>query len=605
MIGGLAMISKHGHRSKALNQIALLAAKSPTKSEREFAKLYANCSRIQTDGKGTEQTWSSLEVEETETVLALCNAAPYINTAEKASKLFLHLAQYLESPYIDFESDTILYNLQPSPWEELTSQLTRAFLVLGLKYATLHTTVVGCLNGYLQKCHAHFEAIDEIRRAHIEDGSKELHKVAILTTSLLGFLRSATAHANFFRAGELKALVAQLQRLLVEDHLNIVENAFWAIRGSEISKNSNNIWEVIVKRYASIKTSLGAILLQERFMDLLVAATSLQIVTAAHLTKENTLDILISSGDIKSRGHSSDCTSLLSLISPLAVASMKLVAQGAKFLQLSSTWQQGLAFSVRAKALHVYLNCLVAGDSATSADTLVQWLQTEMTSPTSMADGHLASVVLKSLAIVSRYSASVASDLSRNLPRFIVQSGVDSDTVDTAARCLTYVLRLVSQDAVITGIYTLGNVLSTTSAADGLPRGNNILPNGTLGIPKPSTRHSHHQSGHPGGSVISLNMSGDADTSAAYGNVIRAIVCIAVNIKDEKIAGLAQSMLLQKFWKISVPVDLHIVREAAHLALLGGITEFKSLLKLYNRLSHDGVKAGDHTMLAAVSETSL
>jgi phosphatidylinositol 4-kinase len=61
-------------------------------------------------------------------------------------------------------------------------------------------------------------------------------------------------------------------------------------------------------------------------------------------------------------------------------------------------------------------------------------------------------------------------------------------------------------------------------------------------------------------------------------------------------------MLLQKIAKVSQAVDAHIIAEAASLSLSGGALDFRGLLKLYAKLSHDGVVQNDHILLTAVSQ---
>jgi phosphatidylinositol 4-kinase len=64
-------------------------------------------------------------------------------------------------------------------------------------------------------------------------------------------------------------------------------------------------------------------------------------------------------------------------------------------------------------------------------------------------------------------------------------------------------------------------------------------------------------------------------------------------------------MLLQKIEKVSRSVDARIITEAAGLALSGGPLEFRSLLKLYAKLSHDGVIQNNEILLAAVSQIPI
>jgi len=131
----------------------------------------------------------------------------------------------------------------------------------------------------------------------------------------------------------------------------------------------------------------------------------------------------------------------------------------------------------------------------------------------------------------------------------------------------------------------MGNVLSSGSSTERALAGTttgDLAMNGSIN----STFYAGKQST---GSSISLAISGDEETSAVYGNVVQAICGIASSCNDAKITALAQSMLLQKIYKVNKIVDARIVTEAAILSLSGGQLEFRGLLKLYARIDFEGV----------------
>src|SRR5689334_23754180 len=59
----------------------------------------------------------------------------------------------------------------------------------------------------------------------------------------------------------------------------------------------------------------------------------------------------------------------------------------------------------------------------------------------------------KSMALLCRVSPSYAINVSRLLPRFIVQSRAKSQMVAVASKSLAFVLQMLSKDAVITTLY--------------------------------------------------------------------------------------------------------------------------------------------------------
>ena len=595
------MSRQHGCRAKALQDLALLAARSPKPSDSLFEDLYARCNRFE-QNRESEHSPIALKHEEIDTILALCHAAPWVNSYAKASQLQLHLSPYLIKAHsLAFEQSPFLRRIQPSLWESLTYHLTRAVLQLGLKYNQLHQSVTETISEYVQTSHELLQAFASTKSPSIGPDlqQEDSARVLVLTLSLLGFLEAVAGYANFFGAEEMIEVVEGTRAMLHERHLALIESIFSDVRATEYSDAIADEWDMYSGRYAAAQRPLGGLLLQQCFLRLLLSASSLQIASVEQLSTGDTLNILLAQDESVSRSHYRSSSDLTKLISKYSVDALQTIEHSSDSPTMTSAWQQGLAFSVKAHCLHVYLNCMIADSQSTDQDLLIAWLQNAMADSICMAEENLASVVLKCLAILARHSSKIASDLSNSLPRFIVQSGIKGNTVDVAARSLTYVLRLMSQDAVITGIYTLGNVLSAGSGSERATRGYD-LPNGIHSLSKSLTLPSQAAMQHSTGSVISLNVSGDEAITAAYGKIVRAIVCVAINVQDETIAALALSMLLQKLGRVSIAVDLHIIREAAHLAQVGGTNELKSLLRLYDRIGHEGVRNKNGTLLGAV-----
>jgi len=537
-------------------------------------------------------------------LFALCKSAPLLESEETASKLLEQISPYLLEAYAQlFAPSPYLRAIEPSPWEALTYQLTYAVLAIGIKHPVLHGAVVQCTSQYLQNC---LRTINAAARpgpteSASESDAKENLETATVSISLLGFLEVVSEYANFFTVPERLDLVRQVREIFDENLLVSVEGVFSSIRTSIPSSRDGAEWKLYTKRYATSGRPLGAMLLQRGFMKVVVSCSSLQICTAEQLQKSDVFDVLTSEEDSTLQEPDETDTALLELETDICVESMRLLEDGSDYLQLGSAWQQRLAFAVKALTFHSFLNCMVVDEEIADVDILMSWLEDAMADPIQMADDTLASVVLKSMAVVAKYSPAIASTLSRSLPSFIVQGGIKGETVIVAARSLTYILRTLSQDAVITGLYSLGNVLSSSSSND---RASGILDVkiGTAKSMKAAGPFSQNASREATGSTISLDLSGEEETSAAYGNIVRAIVGIANSCQEDKITALAQSMLLQKLGKVSLAVDIPIIRETAMLATAGAGVEFKALLKLYARLGHEGVVRNDSILLAAVRQ---
>ena len=507
---------------------------------------------------------------------------PYL--LESHSQLFAH------SPFFR--------DIEPSPIEALSHGLTAALLSIGINHDYLREPVLQKLSTYLRSCADAAGSSATLSLDGSDAGSSsevdEAIHIATIAISLLGFLNAAATYANFWIFSERLELIVKVKSILSESFLVSIETAFSTIRNSSISQNKVREWRRYIRHYASIGRPLGAMLLQQNLMWLLVASSSLLVTVVERLRTDDVLDVLMS-GDGFTRSEDSKALSALELMANTAEEEMSLLEDGADYLRLGSAWQQSLAFSVKAATLTTFLNCALVNEDAADPDTLMAWLEDTLADAIQMADETLATVVLRCLALVSKFSTSFAVNVSRLLPRFLVQGSPRGRILSTTSACLAYVLKNLSQDATISTLYTLGNVLSTSSSAP--ERALTGTLNGSInGMNSGGVYGGRHSTG----SSISLAISGEEETSLVYGNVVQAICDLARSSNDPKITALAQSMLLQKIDRVSKTIDSCIITEAASLALNGGQLEFRSLLKLYSKLSNDAVLQKNEPLSVAV-----
>ncbi|KAF4634881.1 hypothetical protein G7Y89_g3229 [Cudoniella acicularis] len=603
-------------RRKALQKIAALSATSSASSfdNSDLEKLSRGCSNYvkpnntsngYAKGGSRSLAGSPMSIREFEVLLALCKAAPLLESSHSSEKLMNQLSPYiLEAHTQVFVPSPYFREIEPSPIEALSYNLSTAFLTLGINHQHLRNAIAERLWAYLRHCLDVANSVSPTQGSASDDGSatemEDAINVATLTISILGFLDAAATYANFWTADERLLLIQRVKLVLSEGFLVTVETAFSTIRNSHAHHSQAKEWKRYVRHYAAIGRPLGAMLLQQSFMWLLVAGSSLLSTDVDTLKNNDILDIhMLSTTNVTSPTSSRSVEAdfdTIETMADIAEDEMSLLEDGADYLRLGSTWQQRLAFSVKAGALTSYLNCALLNEDAANADTLMSWLEDTLADPSQMADETLASVVLRSLALISKLSPGFAPNVSRLLPRFLVQGGPRGQTISLASNCLAYVLQILSQDAIITTLYTLGNVLSSGSNAErALASG----VNGDFSL-EGSVSSTFYNGKQSTGSSISLPISGEEETSAVYGNVVQAICGIASSCDDPKITALAQSMLMQKIGKVNRLTDARIIKEAAGLALSGGPLEFRTLLKLYAKISQDGVAQNNEVLLDAV-----
>ena len=438
---------------------------------------------------------------------------------------------------------------------------------------------------------------DEAELEGMQD-EDEAVEIAILTMSLLGFLSAASEHAHFWDSAQRLNLARKAEAISSEGFLVRVEAAFSTIRNSDHSDTASREWRRYIKRYTVSGRPLGAMLLQQGLMRFGAISTSLLAVRVAQHQQKDPVDMLTDIPAFDDQGLSEADEAFVEYMTNIAMERIRLLEDGSDYLLLSTSWQQRLAFSVKANTLTIFLGCMILDEGIADSDLLLSWLEETLADSIQMASGELSNVTLKSLCLVARFDPSSATAVARLILRFIVQGGTASAVIPVAARSLAQILQTMSQDAVITTLYALGNAVSAASTSDkGLQQ--SISPDS-------STAHNHAtlNTQHATGSSISLSYSGEEENAVVYSNIVQAIVTVATCCNDLKIVALAQAMLLQKIGRVSLAVDTHIVREAASLAVNGGDVEFKALLKLFSRLSHDSMLSGNKMMVEAVSHGS-
>ncbi|KAL6357881.1 hypothetical protein LRP88_08058 [Fusarium phalaenopsidis] len=563
-------------RSKALQKIASLSATSSTTSF-DRSDLDRLCRACHAGSKSKDyvngyQNKSSLgrvpmSIREFEVLIALCKTAPKIKSSQSAQRLSYQLFPYILEAHIQvFVPSPFFRKVDPSPTEALAFHVTGALLALGINYDELQENVADKIWAFVNSCRRATESIlspqaGDPDNPHLEDAIR----TATIAVALLGFLDAAAAQADFWRAGGRLALIQKIRELLSEPFLVAVETALSTIRNCHSQDREVKEWKRYLRQYASSGRPLGAMLLHRSFAWLVVASTSLMSEDPRALRKKHILDIYISKGDKlrpDSQPHEADFRTVEAYAS-FAIEEIQYIEAGADFIRMGSPDQQSLAYAVKAAALIAYFNCALLNEEAADSEILMTWLQETLDDSVQMADPTLASAALRCLALICQISPTFSSNVSRILPRFIVQDAPQRDIVKIASNSLAYVLKMLSKDAVISTLYTLGNVLS--------PGSEQAFTNGQVdGTASDGALNPIYTNRQSIGSSISLQMYGEEETAVVSGNVVQTICGIAAAFKDEKITALAQSMLQQKLEKVNTGVDARIISGAAALALEGG-----------------------------------
>lgn len=540
-------------------------------------------------------------MEEFEILLALCRAAPAVHNLEDAARLLHHLSPYLsECCFQALSSSTALQSIAPAPWDVLTSALTKAILELGQRHARLRERALEAVFSYITNstdlarhlAAPHFND-DKMDSAYAED--LEPRGIVRLSTSMLGFLAAAAQNARFWTSLGRLDVIAAFQAMLSEEFLLASESAFSIIRNAHDSDDLAE-WRHYLKQYAAMGQPLNALLLRRGFMKFVMACAVLLILPQSFQSRPDQdalASIMLLSVHKRDEMREGD-VEMAERIADIAAQELTNLENSSDYLELGSTWQQHLANSLKASSLASFLLCTIVNDKAAEPEVMMHWLEESLADPTQIIDQTLACSVLRCMAIMAKHSSAVASNLSRTLPHFLTKEPLTQRVAVVAAECLLFVMKLLPQETVITTLYSLGNSLSVDKNNDA--SGNFALFADT-GMDFEHALNSDHSRV---GSTVYLGPDHPEESSSTYETVILAIVTIVKGFADEKITALALSMLVQKVGKISVSVDSKIITQAAVIAIDGGAADFRALLRLYTRLSHDNTIQNNQTLLIAV-----
>ncbi|KAH7132122.1 hypothetical protein B0J11DRAFT_217458 [Dendryphion nanum] len=600
-------------RRDAFEKLARLSAQSSSTQSPslDLLRLYKRCTSGNAAHNGTDSGATAsvanvrMKAPELETILALCKAAPFVQSLEVASQLLLRLSPYLPESYAQVLAPSPIFrDIDPSPYEILTGNLTSAILSIGIRHGSLRPQVLSIITRYVKGWSS---AAAQLSADQFDDDEQvdfavdgELSKVMTQSMSLLGFLDAAADHVGFWIAYDRLQFIEDIRSALSEKFLIAFETALSVVRNARFHQYGLREWKRYAKHYAATGRPLGAMILHDSFLKLVVACGSLLVETPNRDPQVPVLDFLRTSFHSNQFTRTSSEDSLAEGLTRISIEEMERLENDLDYLQrVGSPWQQRQAASVKAKVLTTYLCCTIYDEDIADPETLLAWLDNALNDPAQMTGLDLPSTVLKSMAILAKTDSSLASSLGRTLPRVIVQGGFDEKTSAVAAESLASVLSLLPQDAIITTLYSLGNVISASTVPD-----RSSAPSlGVNGNNKSGRNTVYSQ--RPTGSAISLTPSDVEEPYHAHTTVIQTVVLVARNCKDEKITALALSMLVQKIGRASRAVDARIITDSALLGIHSGPNEFRILLKQYSRLSHDAIIKDDKVTLEAVMNARL
>ncbi|KAK0937612.1 Phosphatidylinositol 4-kinase stt4 [Friedmanniomyces endolithicus] len=144
-----------------------------------------------------------MSARELDVLIALCRAAPMVNTTKDAASLLAQLSPYVPEAHRQTLKSSSLHQQLP-PWETLAYDVTTAVLALGLHHPSLRQQALACIDRTMEVLTDSTESPKwlQLQTDGVTDPdvAEQALPVIQLSTSLLGFM-GALAEYDMDRRG--------------------------------------------------------------------------------------------------------------------------------------------------------------------------------------------------------------------------------------------------------------------------------------------------------------------------------------------------------------------------------------------------------------------
>lgn len=587
-------------RAEALNRLAKsgIARHHDGEEENEYSSRKNNLSKLTSvlenpkDSSGIAMSGKEFEV-----LLSLARAAEHVVVEEDAYKLIHQLGRYLlESPAQKLvNAPSVKRTACLSPWEKSTDLLTRAVLQLMSKFESLAEDGNSYLLGYLESLQGLWNSSDDI--------TQDFQRFFPFLFSLQGFLNALTA--SRWLLSQFPYMTLNLMKNLnniingnfllkvegaVSGHMSSSENSY-----SDPYHSNSGLWLWAFNRYQESGFQIGAMLLSCYLCKFFRSIAETFVKERPEFLNAITDDrwdgsLIDNLLDVAIPGKlSSPREEILQISKDLAVNQIESLDEGADYIELASPEKIQLAFSIKAAVLEII--AVVIYYDIFDMNVATKYVESSLTHQHAMTDKNLALAVFKLGAFICYKDEAMGPTLTRYLPHFVANSEVTSDLVWESTRALVQGFRVLSQDVIVSMVYTLINSLVPENEALNSPPGG----------------HKEHVRSHPTSGQLSFASAQDLPAingkpkSHAYKNIVTAIVSIAAHYEDTEITILAATVLTQKLNSVSRKVDREVLLGLSNLAVYLSEREFRLILKNYAALEANSLKVGEEEVLDTVS----
>lgn len=607
-------------RSSAFDKLAALG--SDLGKSDHFAKLINQTGK--SDGQSNSKQLSDVEISirEYEILLSLCRKTKVLSSNTEplgkfgkltnADVLFNRLKQYLlELPTQKFAQSVTSRHEATPPWFEAASSITSAMADL--------LNVPGFLEHVVQVL------FDFTGKIFQNDNQLELSNYL----TILGFLDGLAKRAF--------VLVSSEQAFKIFLTLDACIDNFEFL--SEVEEYSNIVYSQADSEYSAfmdneLVADLSPVLFIERLSNLMCASISsilgnkdlplleyiLQRTSKVEDATETNSNTITAGSDISD--ISNDHMSMIKKFTTIAVSKMGFLDRGESYIVYSTLNRLKIGYSAKSLNLQV-IGCGMFTDNI-DLSIAYRLFKNCLSIYDVMLDAKLGPSVMQFGSLLVYKDDNIGSSLTRAFTSLVSNPHLNYNYCVKVSHSVGLAGRVLSQDAVITTIYALTNLIFTDD--DGLQVRSSIRRNTGLSrvdsfstkdlansaMSRRSSRPGSIISNHQGrkqshllsdkqnnGKAADLN---NKDHFKVCKNAVVAISSIVKAGEDETVSTLAVTLLAQKTNKLSSSIGPTLLEGLVSCAPYLPEREFLILVELFDRLSIDAFDQRNHRLLQDLIE---
>lgn len=457
--------------------------------------------------------------QELDSTLALCHSSEYVKNQTQAEILLARFENYLGT----IQHQSFVYRIQtsetfPTVWTRMTYQLTRSIAILGLKFPFLLPEATESIESFISE-----------------------------------FDKGTGLHAYFCLIGWLEAVIEQIDAVtpkLINSLLALYNVEFYNEIEAAVESASNAEDIDLVASFTDSKNEFSALL----FIKLLGQLCTEYFKRLVHAKKDISLTEHLLTSDSVAYNIGSDSKSLIkNMITSYSRCTEYLNSASDKIIK-STAPRRYLTNEIRAVVIDLttfgYVASVVEFEQASSyvneyMRSLSKLRNTSSDFILEQVNSKLITSIFAAGAILSESDGKLGLLLNKYFPTILSYPILDENMVKLLSMSLTFSLKSLSEDEVVSSIYSLTNLLPESS----------------------TSTDSDQDSQKSSKTQESLTLEAQ---EIVCRNVVRAILEISRSFKDESINVLIVTLLSQKIRQKSEEYDC---------VLMEGLVEFVDVMQ--------------------------